>query len=178
VTTTDAGRKAPLFWAIVAPWVLVDAATKAWAVAALTPPQVRSVEVWGEWLRFTLVYNRGAAFGLHVGDWSRWIFTVLTLGALVLLWRLYVETAVHDRLRLVAVALVTGGALGNLVDRLRWARGVVDFIDVGLAGWRFWTFNVADIGVSCGAVLLAIVLWREDAAARAAQPAADGPVRP
>jgi signal peptidase II len=73
----------------------------------------------------------------------------------------------------VAIALVTGGALGNLVDRVRWARGVVDFIDVGLAGWRFWTFNVADIGVTCGAILLAIILWREDIALAKAAAAAN-----
>ncbi len=177
MTSSSGPGKAGLFWGIVAPWVVIDFVTKQMAVAALTPPSVRSHAVLGEWLRFTLVYNRGAAFGLHVGDWSRWIFTVLTLGALVLLWHLYRETAPGDRWRLVAIALVTGGALGNLVDRLRWTRGVVDFIDVGVAGWRFWTFNVADIGVSCGAVILAIVLWREDAAtARAAATAAAAPM--
>jgi signal peptidase II len=62
---------------------------------------------------------------------------------------------------------VTGGAIGNLVDRLRSARGVVDFIDVGFpdGGWRFYIFNVADSAVSIGAVLLAIILFRrtEDA---------------
>jgi signal peptidase II len=167
VTTSDRVRHGPLFWAIVLPWVVADVVTKYWAVDALSPPHVRSQVILGEWLRFSLVYNRGAAFGIHVGDWSRWIFTILTLGALVLLWRLYTETLAGDRLRVVALALVTGGAIGNLIDRLRWTRGVVDFIDIGVAGWRFWTFNVADIGVTCGAVLLAVVLWREDAAARA-----------
>lgn len=61
-----------------------------------------------------------------------------------------------------ALALVTGGAMGNLLDRLRSARGIIDFIDVGIGDARFWTFNVADVGVSIGAVLLAMVLWRED----------------
>ena len=60
-----------------------------------------------------------------------------------------------------ALALLSAGALGNLIDRLRHAKGVVDFIDVGTAEWRFWTFNVADMGVSIGAVLLAYLLWRE-----------------
>lgn len=165
--------KGALFWAIVGPWVVLDVLTKYWAVEALTPPNVRSHAVLGEWLRFTLVYNRGAAFGLSVGEWSRWIFTVLTVGALGLLWHLYQETSRGDTWRVVAIALVTGGALGNLVDRVRWARGVVDFIDVGLAGWRFWTFNVADIGVTCGAILLAIILWREDIALAKAAAAAN-----
>ena len=173
VNLSKGASKGALFWAIVGPWVVLDVLTKYWAVEALTPPNVRSHAVLGEWLRFTLVYNRGAAFGLSVGEWSRWIFTVLTVGALGLLWHLYKETSRGDTWRVVAIALVTGGALGNLVDRVRWARGVVDFIDVGLAGWRFWTFNVADIGVTCGAILLAIILWREDIALAKAAAAAN-----
>jgi signal peptidase II len=65
--------------------------------------------------------------------------------------------------RQVAVSLVVGGAAGNLIDRIRHAKGVVDFIDVGIGTSRFPTFNVADIGVSCGAVALAISFWLEDA---------------
>ena len=59
------------------------------------------------------------------------------------------------------MGLIVGGALGNLVNRLWSARGVVDFLDLGLGGRRFWTFNVADIGVTLGAVLLVWVLHRE-----------------
>jgi signal peptidase II len=58
---------------------------------------------------------------------------------------------------------VSGGALGNLVDRIRSTQGVVDFLDVGGRPWRWPTFNVADMAVSCGAVARAISLWREDA---------------
>lgn len=61
----------------------------------------------------------------------------------------------------LAVGLVVGGALGNLVNRLWSARGVVDWIDVGMSEHRWPAFNVADIGVSVGAALLALVLWRE-----------------
>jgi signal peptidase II len=120
--------------------------------------------VLGEFFRLTLVYNPGAAFGLHLGPWSRWIFTGLTLVAIVVLWRMYRASVADDRVKVVAIAMVTGGAIGNLVDRLKSPRGVVDFLDVGLAGWRWPTFNVADIAVSCGAVLLAIVLWRDEEA--------------
>jgi signal peptidase II len=60
-----------------------------------------------------------------------------------------------------ALVLIVAGAIGNLVDRLRWDGGVVDFIDVGVGGWRFWTFNVADSAVTIGAILLALVLWFE-----------------
>jgi signal peptidase II len=66
-------------------------------------------------------------------------------------------------LRTVSLALVCGGAIGNLIDRVRWERGVVDFIDVGFSDATRWpTFNLADIAVSFGAFLLAWVLWEEE----------------
>ena len=145
---------------------LNDAFTKMLAVDQLVPSRLPR-EVLGEAVRLTLVYNPGAAFGLHLGQYSRWIFTLLTIGALLLLWRLYQGTRPDDRSRTLALALVCGGAVGNLVDRLKSARGVVDFIDVGIGTHRWPTFNVADMAVSCGALLLAYVLWREDAEAAA-----------
>ena len=102
------------------------------------------------------------AFGLHLGPWSRWIFLALTIGALFILARLYLNTRGGERLRAFALALVTAGAIGNLIDRITSPIGVVDFIDVGVGDWRWPTFNVADIAVSCGAVALAISLWIED----------------
>jgi signal peptidase II len=65
-------------------------------------------------------------------------------------------------MRTVAISLVTAGALGNLIDRIVSPNGVVDFIDIGLRDMRWPTFNVADMAVSTGAILLAAVLWRED----------------
>ncbi|MDH5235609.1 MAG: signal peptidase II [Gemmatimonadota bacterium] len=153
------GRLAGVVLAIV----LSDALTKYLAVAYLTPAYVPRT-VLGDWLRLTLVYNTGAAFGLHLGDWSRWIFTALTLFALGLMWRLYRAAPAGARWRVAALALVSGGAIGNLIDRLRSARGVVDFVDIGVGDWRWPTFNVADMAVSTGAVLLAIVLWHEEEA--------------
>ena len=66
----------------------------------------------------------------------------------------------------VALALIGGGAAGNLLDRLRSSRGVVDFIDIGVGDVRFWTFNLADAGVFCGAMLLLLVLSRADSDGR------------
>jgi len=159
------------FLAIVAGIVAVDAVTKLLAVDALNPAYLPR-PIIGETLRLTLVYNPGAAFGLHLGPWSRWIFTGLTLAALVLLTQLHRTTRAGDWLRTVALSLVCGGAVGNLVDRLKSSRGVVDFIDVGIGVHRWPTFNVADMAVSCGAVLLFIVLWREDLAHKRAAAAA------
>ena len=81
------------------------------------------------------------------------------------------ETPTSDKLRQYAFGFIAGGAAGNLIDRVISSAGVVDFIDVGIPyGWRWPTFNVADIAVSCGAVVLALSLWREDAKRRAASP--------
>lgn len=157
-------RNAPLFWSVIIGVVIVDVITKAMAVYALVPQRIPR-EVIGEYLRFTLVYNPGAAFGLHLGENSRWIFTFLTIGALYILSRLYRTTRQGDWPRTLALAMVCAGAVGNLMDRLRSPLGVVDFIDVGLnQELRWWTFNVADMAVSVGAFMLAWVLWGEEKA--------------
>lgn len=165
-----------LFWPVIALVITVDVVTKAFAEQLLVPQRIPR-EVFGEWVRFTLVYNPGAAFGLHVGDHSRWIFMVLTIGALAILARLYAATAPGDRPRTLALALVCAGAVGNLLDRIRSSLGVVDFLDLGIGDMRWPTFNVADIAVSTGAFLLAWVLWREDqvaaALAASAEPVAE-----
>lgn len=139
----------------------LDVITKEIARTQLVPEHLPR-ELLGDLFRLTLVYNPGAAFGLHVGDYSRSIFTVLTIGALWILIRLYKSTADGDRVRVAALGLVIGGALGNLINRLWSERGVVDFLDVGLGASRWPTFNFADVGVSVGAFLLAWVLWGED----------------
>ena len=156
-----------LFWPVIAGVVVVDFLTKRLAVEALVPQRLPH-DVFGETVRLTLVYNPGAAFGLHLGPYSRWIFMILTIGALTILWRLYQSTRGGDVPRVLALALVCGGAIGNLVDRVRSPLGVVDFIDVGIGDMRWPTFNVADMAVSVGAFLLAWVLWGEDRHAAAA----------
>ena len=153
--------KAALFWPVIVIVAALDVVTKAAAVRELVPQRVPH-EVLGNAVRLTLVYNPGAAFGLNLGSQSRWIFTALTIVALGILWRLYRATAEGDRVRVLALALVCAGALGNLMDRMRSDLGVVDFIDVGFGPRRWPTFNVADMAVSTGAVLLAWVLWQED----------------
>lgn len=163
---------APAFWTVVAVITGLDVFTKGWAEAGLMPMRFPHA-VAGDWLRLTLVYNPGAAFGLNVGEHSRWVFMVLTVVALGILGRLYLHTREGDLPRTLALALVCGGALGNLIDRVRSDRGVVDFIDIGFGTTRWPTFNVADMAVSTGAVLLAWVLWYQDqqeTAAVAARP--------
>ncbi len=148
-----------------------DILTKQLALSFL-PPSGIPLEVIGDWLRFTLAFNRGAAFGMHVGPWSRIVFSAFAVGMVaVLLVAAGRVTGPAQRL-VAAMGLVAGGALGNLVDRVRWDRGVVDFIDVGVGLTRFWTFNLADSAITVGAVLL---LWPTSEAVRASPP---GPVDP
>ncbi len=162
-------------WRVVLPIMAVivaaDVATKWWAVNTLTV-YGPSINVIGETFRFSLVYNRGAAFGLSLGPYSRWLFIALTAVAMFILWRLLRQTAANHYTKLIAIALVAAGAIGNLIDRVRSELGVVDFIDIGIPTWRWPTFNVADMAVSCGAFLLAGVLWVEENRAEAAAKAA------
>lgn len=160
-----------LFWGIIASLIVADVITKAIAERTLAPRGVPH-EVIGDWVRFTLVYNRGAAFGLSLGPYSRWLFLVLAIIALVILGRLYRQTPSSDRFRITAIALVCAGAVGNVIDRIRHSMGVVDFLDVGIGLHRWPTFNVADMAVSVGAFMLAWSLWAEDRA-RARAAAAD-----
>jgi signal peptidase II len=158
-----------LFWPVLLVVLVVDVITKAIAERNL----LRGIpyEVLGNTVQLKLVYNPGAAFGLHLGPQSRWIFTVLTILALVILGRLYRSTHTGHTARVAALALVCAGAVGNLIDRLRSFFGVVDFIDVGIGDSRWPTFNVADMAVSVGAALLAWVLWQEDQSTQATAPA-------
>ena len=153
-----AAMKEPAFWSALSLIAVGDVITKYLAHTLLQPTHLPR-EVLGNAVRFTLVYNPGAAFGLNVGQYSRWIFIVLTVGAVIILFRLLRETPPTDRIRLAAIGLVLGGAIGNLVNRLWSSRGVVDFLDVGVGDLRWPTFNLADIGVSVGAFLLAWALW-------------------
>jgi signal peptidase II len=154
-------RTAIAFWSILSGTVILDVITKHLAEARLPLHVPR--DVLGEWFRLTLTYNTGAAMNLSAGGASRVVFTVVAALMLVVIFRMYRRTAHLDLSQAAALALVAAGALGNLIDRLRSPRGVVDFIDVGAGDVRFWTFNVADMGVTFGAILLALVLLRQPA---------------
>jgi signal peptidase II len=155
-------RKARLFWPLLLALVLADCGSKRVAEETLILHTPR--EVVGDVVRFTLAYNKGAAFGMHVGDASRVVLITLTVVALVVLGTMYRSTPPDRRIEITALALVTGGAVGNLLDRLRPTGMVVDFIDVGIGATRFWTFNLADAGITVGAILLALSFLRNPAA--------------
>jgi len=146
--------------------VFADIVTKRWALEALR--YHFSLE-WLPGVPLTLAFNQGVAFGLPLPSAGRWIIIVATFLVLGVLTKLFMEAQRSDWLRLLSIELVAAGAIGNLIDRVRWDRGVVDFIgpiDLGFMSWPI--FNIADMAITSGAVLLGISLWREEAAASAA----------
>ena len=150
---------------IVALVVALDLATKSWALRTLSGG--RAIEALGGLLPLNLTFNRGAAFGITIGDDPRWFFVPMTLVAVVFLVLIIWQTRPAESWRRTAAALVLGGALGNLYDRVRWDAGVVDFIgpvDLGFMDWPI--FNVADSAITCGATLLAISFIAEDVRSR------------
>ncbi len=154
-------QKARAFWPVLIGVYALDFISKHFAVAELSPMYVPH-RVIGDFVRFTLTYNKGAAMGLSLGDYSRVGFAVtaaIILVALGVIYRRTEHTAVGAG---AALAMIAAGALGNLTDRLTSSLGVVDFIDVGIGTSRFYTFNVADSAITCGAILLGILSMRED----------------
>jgi signal peptidase II len=139
------------WFAIAAVVVVLDQLTKWLALAQLAPGQ--PIEVTG-FFNLALAFNRGAAFSFlaTAGGWQGVVFALLAVAAALvislLLWRNPAR-----RLFCGGLALILGGALGNLVDRLRLG-AVVDFLDFHAFGWHWPTFNVADSAITLGAALL------------------------
>ncbi len=103
----------------------------------------------------TLLYNTGAAFSfLHdAGGWQRWFFIVLALGVSLVLVNWLRKLHPDQRRMALALALILGGAIGNVIDRI-WLGHVIDFIQVYYSDWYFPAFNLADSAISIGAALL------------------------
>jgi signal peptidase II len=154
------GGKASLFAIVLGGVVGFDFITK--VMVQRTFNLYQQVNLIGDYVRLTYIHNPGAAFGIHLGPYSRFIFLALSLVALAALAGMYWVTPVKDRVRLTSIALICGGAIGNLLDRIRSSAGVVDFMDVGIGQLRWPVFNVADVAVTCGAIFLALSLWREE----------------
>ena len=133
--------------------LIADQITKWWAQMSL--PMAQPIKVT-DFLNWFLIYNPGAAFSFlsQAGGWQRWFFTVIGIvAAIVIIWLLQKNT--HDRPFCLALSLILGGAIGNVLDRLLYG-AVVDFIDVHYDGWHWPAFNIADSAISIGATLIVI----------------------
>jgi signal peptidase II len=161
----------PIFIGIAATVFVLDQITKAWLVSFLAPGE--RVQVVGDYIRLVHGQNSGALFGLFRDQAV--IFAVISVGVVgAIIW--FHHSSGRNTLLSVALGLLLGGALGNMADRFRIGY-VVDFVDLGIGSFRWYTFNVADAAISLAIVLLllsAFVATQPDA--RPARP--DGAARP
>ena len=149
-------RSPSLLFGVAFASVLLDQWTKHWATDHLAFRE--PVNVVGELVRFTYTRNSGIAFGMFAGkSFPFYIFSVVAALAVFWLW------SRHPRLpwpRQLSLSLILGGAIGNLIDRVRHGE-VVDFILLSWRGHEFPVFNVADMCVTCGVILFALVWTHE-----------------
>lgn len=147
-----------LVWWVIAAVVLADQASKLLVQRFL--PLFDSVTIVPGVVDFVHIHNAGVAFGLLNDVDHPLRSTVTTLLAVAALAGIvYYSRHVHpaERFARTGLSLILGGAVGNLVDRVRLGH-VIDFIDVYQGAWHFWAFNVADAAISCGAALIFIEL--------------------
>ena len=139
----------PLFIGLAATVFVLDQVTKAW-VRTIVPNEGERLSVIGDLVRLVNSHNSGALFGMFQDQAV--LFGLASLGVIALIvW--YHGNAGRNTILSLALGLLLGGALGNMLDRLRLGY-VLDFVDIGIGDLRWYTFNVADTAVSCAIVLL------------------------
>ena len=158
-------NKLPFHLGVILFSIVADQLTKLWALARFTnetgAPNHEIINVIGDWIRFQLVFNKGAAFSSRPQDLMPflppWLFFLLIsiVASVVLLW-FYKTIDKRDWMSRLGVVMILGGAVGNFIDRMR-LQMVVDFIDCDLPDFimtRFPTFNVADSFVTVGVAVV------------------------
>ena len=115
----------------------------------------KPVDIVGNWLRIDLIHNKGGLFGILQG--SAPIFAVVTVVVVGVLVALEIGSGWRSWLVTLTLGLLLGGAIGNFIDRIQLGY-VVDFADIGIGSWRFYTFNLADSAVTVS-ILLMILIW-------------------
>jgi signal peptidase II len=163
----------PVFLAVAAVLLVLDQLTKAWITATLGPGGDRqSIEIVGEFVRLGYTTNTGAAFG--IGQNRSLIFTIVALIAIPAIAFFNRSITPRSLLTRVCLGALLGGALGNLVDRLRLGF-VVDFVDVGIGDLRWPSFNVADSSFVVGIIVLSAYLFLTDPSRADGRESADRP---
>jgi signal peptidase II len=152
-------RKIVPWYALAALVVVLDQVSKAAIMGAF--PLGEGVAVTS-FFNLVFVFNRGAAFSFlaNAGGWQLWFFSMLALGISGYIGQL-LPKHVGNKPLCAALALVMGGAIGNVIDRLSYG-AVVDFLDVHVAGWHWPAFNVADSAICIGVGLLVWLQLREN----------------
>ncbi len=132
--------------------VIADQLTKWLANTQLEYHQAVTVLPYFEWF---LSYNPGAAFSFlsDAGGWQRWFFTVLAIVISIVLVFWIKKLTASEKLTAIALCMILGGAIGNLIDRMLYGY-VIDFIQVWLGSYPWPAFNIADSAISVGAVVL------------------------
>lgn len=158
VVVATPARRSGIFWWIPAVIIVADQITKAWANSVVG--LFESKTVIPGFLDIAHVRNEGVAFGLFnsLDLQNKWMFTTfLALLALTGITIYARQIRPSERLARLGLSMILGGAIGNLIDRVRQGY-VLDFVDVYFGDWHFWAFNVADAAVSIGAVLVFVDL--------------------
>jgi signal peptidase II len=139
--------------------VVVDQLSKLWIDSNL-PLHARLPLIDG-FFDLTLAYNAGAAFSFlaDAGGWQRWFFTILSTVVTLILVVWLKRLPAHEKTNAVALALIIGGAIGNLIDRIVYGH-VIDFLLVYYQQWSWPAFNVADSAISVGVVLMLLAMFR------------------
>ncbi len=145
-------------WLVIALVViLLDQASKITMSQYLLYGQSEAIT---SYLNLVMVYNKGAAFSFLSDQpgWQRYFFTAVSvLASLFILWML--KRNPTQRLFCWALALILGGAIGNLIDRIAYGH-VIDFLDLHVGGWHWPAFNVADSAITLGAILFVLDEFR------------------
>jgi len=144
----------PIFLGVAALVVVLDQLSKTWLRSILEPGE--RLSVIGDLVRFIHAQNSGALFGLFRDQ--AYLFAIVSIGVVALIvW--YHGSSGRNTVLSVALGLLLGGALGNMIDRFRFGH-VTDWVDAGLGDLRFYTFNVADASISIAILLLIVLaLW-------------------
>ena len=143
--------------ALAAGVMLLDQVSKAWVLGSVRPMESLTVTAF---FNLVLVFNPGASFSFlaDAGGWQKWFFVILALAISAWL-AVMLRRHAAERLLPAALALILGGALGNVIDRLRFD-SVVDFLDFHAAGHHWPAFNVADSAISVGVALMLLHQFR------------------
>lgn len=138
-------------WIVIGVIFLIDQTSKLGVVFALDLPNAGTIRLL-PFLNFTMVWNSGISMGLPLGDWlGKYGIIIMTIAVCCyLLWWLHKSATGYEK---SALALILGGALGNLLDRFTFG-AVADFIHVYGFGYSFYVFNIADAAITVGAIIL------------------------